>query len=103
MFRSLTREDIEKIARNMLAIVAKRMEGMEIRLNVTDGAIELLAEHGYDPNYGARPLRRTIQTELEDRLAECMLDGSVKAGDTVNVTAEDGKLAVKAAEAAKAE
>ena len=59
---------------------------MEVKLSFDDSAREFLIEKGYDPKYGARPLRRAIQNELEDKLAEAMLDGKVKAGDQVTVS-----------------
>lgn len=95
VFRNLTRENITTIARGMLRTVIERMAGMGIELTVTDEASDYLAENGYDPNYGARPLRRTIQSKLEDLLAERMLDGSVKAGDSVSATVKDGTIVIE--------
>ena len=58
---------------------------MEITLKPTDGVIDQIVESGFDAKYGARPLRRAIQTKIEDKLAEAVLDGTVKQGDTVSV------------------
>ncbi len=95
VFHRLTKEDIDRIARNMIASVAERMKGMGIELKVTDKAIALLCEKGYDPAYGARPLRRTIQSMLEDTIAEKMLDGGLANGDTAVADVLDGKLTVE--------
>ena len=95
VFHQLTREEIHAIARNMLDTVAKRVESMGLKLTATDSAVDALSEAGFDPAYGARPLRRKIQTLVEDAVAEKLLDGSIKTGDTVEVNAEDGKITVK--------
>lgn len=92
VFSQLTRGDIKKIAGNMLAIVSKRLEGIGIALTVSDEALEKLAEDGFDPVYGARPLRRTIQSTIEDGAAEKLLDGSLKAGDKAEAVLENGKI-----------
>ena len=68
------------------------MQQMNLNLVVDDKAKEFLIDKGYDEKYGARPLRRTIQSYIEDRLAEEILDGKVKSGDTVEVTEEDKML-----------
>lgn len=94
VFRSLTEEDIQEVARRMLRTVSGRMEAMGIRLDVTDEAVAKLAKEGFDPQYGARPLRRAIQNYVEDAVAEKMLDGSLKEGDTAHLTVEDDRLQV---------
>ncbi len=94
VFRALTREDIREVARRMLKTVAERMETMGIRLDAGEEAIDELAREGYDPKYGARPLRRAIQSAVEDAVAERMLDGTLKAGDTARLTVEDNRLLV---------
>ena len=94
VFRSLTEEDIREVARRMLSAVSARMEAMGLRLDASEEAIVELAKTGFDPKYGARPLRRCIQNQVEDAVAEGMLDGSLKAGDTASLTVEDGKLRV---------
>ena len=77
---------MKEIVTIMLKSITKRArEQMDIILNVTCQAKELLVEKGYDEKYGARPLRRTIQNLLEDKLAEAVLDGTVKVGDEVEV------------------
>ena len=92
VFRQLTEEDIRCIARRMLSSLDRRVKELEITLTVSDEAVAELARAGFDPVYGARPLRRAIQARVEDPLAEKLLEGQFKAGDTVNVTLSDGQL-----------
>ncbi len=98
VFHQLSRENIKQIAAKMLAVLAKRLELIGIGLDYSDQALELLAEQGFDPVYGARPLRRTIQTVVEDTAAEKLLDGSLKAGDKAEAVVEDGKIVLLKAE-----
>ena len=86
VFHQLNKDHMKEIVTIMLKSITKRArEQMDIILNVTGQAKELLVEKGYDEKYGARPLRRTIQNLLEDKLAEAVLDGTVKVGDEVEV------------------
>ena len=94
VFRALTEQDIEEVVRRMLKTVADRMESMGIHLEASDEAVKELAREGFDPQYGARPLRRAIQSKVEDAVAEKMLDGTLKTGDTAKLAVEDGKLVV---------
>ena len=94
VFRALTEEDILEVARRMLDTVSARMEAMGLHLRATGEAVEELVREGYDAKYGARPLRRCIQSKVEDAVAERMLDGTLKAGDTAALTVEDSKLLV---------
>ena len=94
VFRALTEPDIEEVARRMLKTVANRMETMGIHLDADDAAVKELAKEGFDPKYGARPLRRAIQSKVEDAVAEKMLDGTLKEGDTAKLAVEDDKLVV---------
>jgi ATP-dependent Clp protease ATP-binding subunit ClpC len=95
VFRSLTEADIREVARRMLSAVSARMETMGLHLNPSDEAVAELAKAGFDPKYGARPLRRCIQNQVEDAVAEGMLDGTLKAGDTALLAVEDGRLRVR--------
>lgn len=95
VFSQLTKEDIRKIASNMIVNVSKRLTGIGITLTVTDEALDKLADQGFDPVYGARPLRRVIQSEIEDSAAEKLLDGTLKVGDTAMAELVDGKIVVK--------
>ncbi len=93
VFHQLNREHMKEIADIMLrTIVSRSREQMGIALTVDDSAKELLIEKGYDEKYGARPLRRTIQTYLEDKLAEAILEGAVKKDEEVLVTRENDTL-----------
>ena len=94
VFRALSEEDIREVARRMLRTVSARMETMGIHLDASDEAVAELAKEGFDPKYGARPLRRAIQSKVEDAVAEKMLDGTLKEGDTARLTVEDDKLCV---------
>ena len=86
VFHPLTRENIRQIVGIMLKNISKRTQNqMGIVLKPTAGTIDHLVESGYDQKYGARPLRRAIQTQVEDKLAEAVLEGAVKQGDVVSV------------------
>ena len=94
VFRALPQADIQEVARRMLNTVSARMEAMGIHLDASDEAVAELAKEGFDPKYGARPLRRAIQSKVEDAVAEKMLDGTFQNGDTARLTVEDNKLCV---------
>jgi len=94
VFHQLSREEISTIARSMVAQVAERIKALGITLTATDAAIDLISDEGFDPVYGARPLRRTIQSKLEDSVAESMLEGSVSSGDSITADVKDGKLEI---------
>ena len=86
VFHTLNKEEIRKIFTLLLKSLEERcMEQMDIRLNVTNSAVDYLAEAGFDAKYGARPLRRAIQSKIEDRLANELLEGKIKRGDQVQV------------------
>jgi ATP-dependent Clp protease ATP-binding subunit ClpB len=89
-FRSLTQEDLTEIVRIQLETLRKRLEARRIALVVTPEAEAALAAEGFDPAYGARPLKRVIQREIGDRLALALLDGRFAEGDTVTVDVEGG-------------
>jgi ATP-dependent Clp protease ATP-binding subunit ClpC len=93
-FHTLEQEHLREIVDLMIAQTQKRMKDQAIDLQVTDAARCVLVKHGYDPIYGARPLRRTVQRMLEDLLAESILQDAFLAGDTVVVDAVDDRLAV---------
>ena len=96
VFHSLERSHILSIVSLLLRDVENQLKDKQISLEVTDAAKEYLAEEGYDPNFGARPLRRLIQNVLEDRLSEELLAGRLKAGDVAMVDMEDGEIVVGA-------
>jgi ATP-dependent Clp protease ATP-binding subunit ClpB len=92
IFDRLTEDDLKKIVEIQLRRLSKRLEAQKITLDLSDSAKELLAREGYDPVYGARPLRRTIQKEILDPLSIDILEGKVREGQTVHVNAKDGVL-----------
>ena len=95
VFRQLTEENIRSIARRMLDTIGSRMAAQGITLQADDDAVAALAKDGFDPRYGARPLRRTLQTEVEDVVAEQMLDGKLQSGDTAHVRLKDDKVVIE--------
>ena len=90
VFHALEPDDIRRIAGLMLGSVSKRLAQRGMKLSYGDDVIALLAEEGYDPNYGARPLRRTIQRSVEDALSEEIIAGKIALGDEVQLYVEDG-------------
>jgi ATP-dependent Clp protease ATP-binding subunit ClpB len=92
VFHSLAKEQIAKIAAIQIAYLHKRLKLQDINLNVTPEALEHLAEAGFDPVYGARPLKRTIQQKLENPLAQDLLTGKFKSGETIKVTYKNDML-----------
>ena len=95
VFRRLTSADVRRIARGLTDAVRERMRALGVQLEVTDAALDLLAERGFDPTYGARPLRRCICTQLEDPAAEALLSGRTGPGDRLIADAKDGKLVLE--------
>ena len=92
VFSKLTHDEIKQIASNMLATLSERLSAMDITVSFTDAAKDRLADEGFDDTYGARPLRRTIQTKIEDTISEKLLDGSLKKGDSVVCDYKDDKF-----------
>ncbi len=94
VFHSLDRKYISKIVDLMTKDLMERLEKLEMTIDITHKAKEYIADKGYDPQYGARPLRRTIQKLIEDRLSEELLKGSINAGSHVEVDVEDEQLVI---------
>ena len=92
VFHPLDKAQIKSIARIQLRGLEKRLAERGIRIEVSEQALELLGDVGFDPVYGARPLKRAIQQQLENPLAQEILSGHFGNGDTVRVDAEGGKL-----------
>ena len=105
VFEQLSKDDIKEIARRLLSSVEKRLEKMNIKVTVDDSVIDAVSDKGFDPVYGARPLKRAIQSTVEDKIAEAMLEGVCKEGDSVTVSYKDGTTVVTPdnAEAEKAD
>ncbi len=95
VFRQLTQENIREIASRMLQVTGRRMAEQGITLDVDDDALTELARDGFDPQYGARPLRRSIQNLVEDAVAEQMLEGRLRNGGTAHVRLKDGKVVIE--------
>jgi ATP-dependent Clp protease ATP-binding subunit ClpC len=100
LFRKLDTAQLRDIVRLLLAATAARLQQRDIVLDATEAAVAWIAENGYEPEYGARPLRRLIQRELDDRIADLLVSGELVDGGTVNVDARDGELIVAASQAA---
>ncbi len=94
VFHPLSRDDLRQIVNIQLELLGERLKGQGLALDVTDEAKEKLADEGFDPEYGARPLRRTIMTLLEDPLSEKLLAGDIKAGDSARVEVDDDTLMI---------
>ncbi len=92
VFHALTRKDLIRIVDLLLERSRRRLHAQKIDLEVTETAKELLVNRGYQPEFDARPLRRTIQSELDNRLSNMLLDGALNPGDTVVCDAQDGEL-----------
>ncbi len=102
-FKALTREQLSEIVELQVAQVSERVAERGVQITLTDKARELLGNMGYDPTYGARPLRRVIQKQLVDRLALALLKGEIRSGDSVRIDTVEGELALeKLADAAPA-
>lgn len=95
VFHKLNNEDINKIMEIMLKQVQKRLELQNYKVEIDDSAKELIAKKGVDNNYGARPLRRSIQNMLEDKIAEAILDGIIKPGKKAIATAKGDEIIIK--------
>jgi ATP-dependent Clp protease ATP-binding subunit ClpC len=96
VFKALTKDDITQIVDLELAKVEERLKEHQIKIQVTEAAKTLLSDEGYDPDYGARPLRRVIQYRVEDALSDALLAGEFKSKDTIVVDAEDNKIVMRA-------
>ena len=92
VFHKLTRANIRQIAQKLLDTVNTRMERAGVELQVPDAALDALSATGYDPVYGARPLRRAIQSTIADQAAGMLLDGTLRQGDVVTAEVHDGKI-----------
>ena len=95
IFHKLEQEHIDEIVVLMLANVAKKLAEREIKITFTKDAEKYLADMGFDAEYGARPLKRVIQREVEDKLSEDIVSGKIKLGDTVAMCMKDGKPVFK--------
>jgi ATP-dependent Clp protease ATP-binding subunit ClpB len=90
VFHPLDREQIRLIAGIQLRLLMKRLENTGLGLEITDNALDLLAEAGFDPVYGARPLKRAIQQQIENPLAQRILAGDFSSGETISIDVGEG-------------
>ena len=98
IFQRLTREQLREIVTLQMARLRRLLEDRHLQLELTDKARDFLADAGYDPVYGARPLRRAIQNYLQDKLAPMLLEGDFKEGDTIVVDGDKEGLTFKTQE-----
>ncbi|EFR8989647.1 ATP-dependent Clp protease ATP-binding subunit [Listeria monocytogenes] len=101
VFHSLQEKELKQIVTLLTAQLTKRLAERDIHVKLTEGAKAKIAKDGYDPEYGARPLKRAIQKEVEDMLSEELLRGNIKVGDYVEIGVKDGKLEVRKKDAPK--
>jgi ATP-dependent Clp protease ATP-binding subunit ClpC len=102
VFRELSREQIAEIAGLMLERTARRLRAQDIEVEFTEEAVELIAEEGFDPEFGARPLRRAIQRRVDNEISRMVLGSVLNPGDKVVVGAEEGRLTFEVLEGAAA-
>ena len=95
VFKKLSNESIEKITKIMIDEFIKRLEKKNIKVDVSDDVIKYISKVGFDDTYGARPLRRAIQSKIEDKFAEEMLDGNIKEDSNVKIDLNDDKIVIK--------
>ncbi|EGP5040214.1 ATP-dependent Clp protease ATP-binding subunit [Enterococcus faecium] len=92
VFHSLSKDEIHTIVQIMSKAIIKRLKEQDIQVKITPSAIDVIGKAGFDPEYGARPIRRALQKEIEDRLSEALLGGEIRLGDYVTVGASKGKI-----------
>ena len=95
VFHALDEKHIQSIAKIQLAYLEKRLAQLEIGLEVSDKALEEIAKAGFDPTFGARPLKRAIQAEIENPLSRAILEGRFAAKDTVHIDCKNGIMSFK--------
>ncbi|HIZ53551.1 MAG TPA: ATP-dependent Clp protease ATP-binding subunit [Candidatus Enterococcus avicola] len=98
VFRSLEQKEIHQIVKIMSRSIIKRLEEQDIQLKITPAAIDVIGKAGFDPEYGARPIRRALQKEVEDRLSEALLMGQIHLGDHVTIGASKGTITLNVKE-----
>ncbi|ABJ64775.1 ATP-dependent Clp protease ATP-binding subunit [Levilactobacillus brevis] len=94
IFHSLQKDELHAIVKLMAQQIVARVAEQNIKLKITPAAIDVVAKAGFDPEYGARPIRRALQTQVEDKLSEALLNGEVKTGDQVTIGATKGEVTV---------
>src|SRR5699024_4856938 len=94
IFHSLKKDELHEIVKLMAKRIIDRVADQNIKLKITPAAIEVVAKAGFDPEYGARPIRRALQTQVEDKLSESLLNGEVKTHDQVTIGATRGEITI---------
>ena len=92
VFHALTKEEIREIVKLQAQEIVHRLNELEIEARITDTAVDIIAEAGFDPEYGARPIRRAIQKQIEDELSEMMLRGDIELGDSITIGGRSGNI-----------
>ncbi|MFC6465101.1 ATP-dependent Clp protease ATP-binding subunit [Marinilactibacillus sp. GCM10026970] len=95
VFESLKKEELREIVKLLTQNIVKRMDELGITLKITSSAMDVIAKEGFDPEYGARPLRRAIQSKIEDKLSEELLSGNIVLGDKLTIGASKGEITLK--------
>ncbi len=95
VFHKLTKPELRQIVQLMTKDIKTRLAELNIELKFTSGVIDLIAEEGFDPEYGARPIRRAIQKKIEDPLSEALLSGEIRFGQKVTIGSQKGKVTIK--------
>ncbi|WP_414840850.1 ATP-dependent Clp protease ATP-binding subunit [Enterococcus saccharolyticus] len=98
VFRSLDKEEIHEIVKIMSRSIIKRLAEQDIQLKITPAALDVIGKAGFDPEYGARPIRRALQKEVEDRLSEALLSGQIHLGNQVTIGASKGQITLNVKE-----
>jgi ATP-dependent Clp protease ATP-binding subunit ClpC len=98
VFQSLGEGEIHEIVKIMSKAIIKRLGNQDIQLKITPSAIDVIGKAGFDPEYGARPIRRALQKEVEDRLSEALLSGQIHLGDKVTIGASKGSITLNVKE-----
>jgi ATP-dependent Clp protease ATP-binding subunit ClpC len=92
VYQPLSQDQVTQVAKLLLQTLAKRLEEQDLQLEVASSVVSFLAQRGYDPTFGARPLRRVIQSELEDRISQGLLEGKLKRGSKVTFVLVDNQI-----------
>ena len=92
VFRKLDKESVKKIAKIMIDNSVSKLKERNIKIDIDDSVVEYISNVGFDDSYGARPLRRAVQSKIEDKFAEELLDGNIKDGDHIKLMAKDDKV-----------
>ena len=98
VFHKLQKEELRQIVGIMAKEITSRLQELNITVKITSAVLDVLAEEGFDPEYGARPIRRAIQKKIEDPLSEALLSGEIRFGQQVTIGATKGKITIKGKE-----